>query len=103
MFEVSAGEVISGACVVNVFEVSAGEVISGACVVNVFEVSADEVISGACVVNMSVVDSVLIIVSRSPCSRRPTTSQTQSIHAFSLGFSITTQVLLLSLILLQYC
>ena len=33
MFEVSAGEVISGACV-NVFEVIAGEVISGACVVN---------------------------------------------------------------------
>ena len=30
MFEVSAGEVISGACVVNMFEVSAGEVISGA-------------------------------------------------------------------------
>ena len=30
MFEVSAGEVISGACI-NMFEVNAGEVISGAC------------------------------------------------------------------------
>ena len=33
MFEVSVGEVASGACVVNMFEVSAGEVASGACVV----------------------------------------------------------------------
>ena len=39
-----------------------------------FEVSAGEVISGACVINMLVVDGVVIIVSRSPCSRRPTLS-----------------------------
>ena len=36
--------------------------------------SAGEVVNGVCVVNMSVVDGVVIIVSRSPCSRRPTIS-----------------------------
>ena len=70
----SVGEVISGACVINMFVVSAGEVISGACVVNMFVVSAGEVVSGVCVVNMLVIDGVVIIVSRSPCSRRPTIS-----------------------------
>ena len=36
--------------------------------------SAGEVISGACVVNVLVVYGVVIIVSRSSCSRRPTIS-----------------------------
>ena len=47
--------------------------------------SAAEVICGVCVVNMLVVDCVVIIVSRSPCSRSPTISQTQSIHALISG------------------
>ena len=37
-------------------------------------VSTGEVISGLCVVNMLVVDGVVIIVSRSPCSTHPSIS-----------------------------